>query len=408
MLDQHPTSENPVGHSSLEQNVSLPNTNTDPERRERPTTDSTPSPKRNKSVENGETNTHTPPLRMDYMMDSIECDMVQTETLTSDAPMNLVAYPNRVDIPSRQTIEGLYKTAIKESNISRIQSIHDQDQSTPTAPMSQNEQLYLKPSGVLSFEKVLLPALALEEERAVKNAQSKVQRDAPEYTYILKLCRRLIRQSIEKARGAVRDASQERADVQMERRKREVLRKRAALLTEQRLKCEEQARRADERQRQKQDQLVQRKLHMARQHPRNQDFWKEVVFLTSSMAQLEKEEKMWSQMERNLLCSEEKRTTSSKEDKENRTTAACNIPTVIATKHDLAMETEQKMQDIFLASSRIQKGLGEVLKLLEDTDAIRKQFYKQYYEDHYFEGYAAVDNPKSIIRFLSQSQDDHS
>ena len=129
--------------------------------------------------------------------------------------------------------------------------------------------------------------------------------------------------------------------------------------------------------------------------------------MTSSMAQLEKEERMWAQMERNLYQLEEKETPLNEGENEDGKSSERKPLQLTAPKHDLAVEVEQQMEDILRASSRIQKGLGDVLKLLEDTEEVRKIFYKKYYEEHYFDGYISVDNPKNMIRFLSQSQDDY-
>lgn len=269
-----------------------------------------------------------------------------------------------------------------------------------------NDQKYLKLAGVLSFEQVLLPALALEEEQAVKRLQAKIQRDAPEYKVVVENCRRLIRRSVAKAMVAVQGARQERIQQQQDRRREEAMAMQAAKRDRQKALQEEQEMRAQEDERQKQDRLAQRKVQLARQYPRNQDFWKEVVFLTSSMAQLEKEERMWMQTERDLQMLEQSNIYS-EGGKENQTGPSSNVQRIVPPKDHLHVQTEQKMRDIVLASSRIQKGLVQVLQLLEDSESARKELYNKYYQDHYFHGYTAVDNPKGMIRFLSQSQDDY-
>jgi hypothetical protein len=71
------------------------------------------------------------------------------------------------------------------------------------------------------------------------------------------------------------------------------------------------------------------------------------------------------------------------------------------------VQMDQKVRDIVLASSRIQNGLGMVLKLLKESEVVRKELYTKYRRDHVFHGYQDVDDPKGMIRFLSQqSQDD--
>ena len=387
-----------LGGSSLMNNA---------ERRERPTTYSTPDPKRTKNLKTDDLDSC---IRSDPKT-AIQCDSMKTTKVNKVSPTTVVVYPAKVPVPSKKIVERLYRAAIEGDTISQTPTSVDHEQS-PSSLLSSNnlsiekEQIYLKPAGVLSLKEVLLPALALEEETAVKRVQAKVQRDVAEYTYVMKYCRRLIRQSIADAMTTVGSASQKRDDVQAERRKQEVLRRRACFEKNKDAKQEEQAKKAEEHQKRKQEQFSERKALTTRQHPRNQDFWKEVVFLTSSMAQLEKEERMWAQMERNLHQLEENETLSKEGDFEDEKSSEPKLSQLTAPKHDLVAKTEQQMEDILRASNRIQKGLGDVLNLLEDTEEVRKIFYKKYYEEHYFDGYISVDNPKNMIRFLSQSQDD--
>mmetsp|Transcript_26881 Transcript_26881/g.64122 ORF Transcript_26881/g.64122 Transcript_26881/m.64122 type:complete len:386 (+) Transcript_26881:81-1238(+) len=384
MSEQQPNSnDGPTGTHFTSGGSSLIN---NAERRERPTTDSTPDPKRTKNVMIDDQNSCVRSAPKSH----IQRDSIKKTKAHNASPTAVVVYPTNVPVPSKKTVEGLYKAAIEEDTVSR-----------------EKEQIYLKPAGVLSLKEVMLPALALEEETAVKRVQAKVQRDAAEYTYAMKHCRRLIRQSVADAMTTVGDTSRKRDGVQAERRKQEVLRRRASLERKKQVKQEEQAKQTEEQQNRKQEQLLERKALMTRQHPQNQDFWKEVVFLTSSMAQLEKEERMWAQMERNLHQLEEKETPLKEGETEDENSSELKPSQLTAPKHDLVAKTERQMEDILRASNRIQRGLGDVLKLLEDTEEVRKIFFKKYYLEHYFDGYVSLDNPKNMIRFLSQSQDDY-
>jgi hypothetical protein len=128
--------------------------------------------------------------------------------------------------------------------------------------------------------------------------------------------------------------------------------------------------------------------------------WKEVVVLTSSLTQLEKEERMWIQAEQDFLMIVQDKSSSSvpQSDEEDA------IVTIQAPKDPLQDQTEQTLQDIVLASTRIQQGLGMVLEILEESEQVRLDLYQKYRKDHQFHGYQGVRNPRGLIRFLSQEE----
>ncbi|KAL3897630.1 MAG: hypothetical protein SGARI_006873 [Bacillariaceae sp.] len=222
-------------------------------------------------------------------------------------------------------------------------------------------------------------------------------------------CRRLVRQSISSAISAVKENRQERNKQQEERRRLHVAEVQKAREQQKQERLQAQQLELKELQRQQGMSRAQKKQTMIRSLPKNQELWKEVVFLTSSITQLEKEQRLWVQAERDLKqlegsSSDGKNGHQSATDKENISSQTIVLQ---SKKHNLQKETERKVNDIVMASDRIQKGLSMVLTLLKESEDVRKDLYEKYRKDHMFDGYKSVDNPKGVIRFLSQSQDDY-
>jgi hypothetical protein len=267
----------------------------------------------------------------------------------------------------------------------------------------------LKSAGILSLEQVLLPALGLQEERALKQVQAKIQRDAPEYKFVMEKCRHIVRQSIINAIVAVQTSRSERMQCQNERRQQKALEFQKALEARELARREERKRKAEERKHKREIAKAEKKRMLTRQHPKNLGLWKEVVFLTSSISQLEKEERMWLQAEQDLIRLGGIQETAMKCAVSGQENQSMTPQTVVlhAPKHQLHIETERKLKDIILASTRIQNGIGMILKLLEESDKVQQELYENYRNDHVFHGYHEINNPKGMIRFLSQSQDDN-
>ena len=92
--------------------------------------------------------------------------------------IEMLAYPADVPLPSRGLIQSLFDEAVQDTN--------------------HGDQQLLQDAGLLSFRQVILPALAYQEEQALKGLQSKTQRDCPE----LKPCVVQARKAVYGAVGA--------------------------------------------------------------------------------------------------------------------------------------------------------------------------------------------------------------
>mmetsp|Transcript_16114 Transcript_16114/g.44599 ORF Transcript_16114/g.44599 Transcript_16114/m.44599 type:complete len:410 (-) Transcript_16114:99-1328(-) len=320
-----------------------------------------------------------------------------------------VIYPTTIPVPSRRVIESLYNAAlVEEEDEPDDQAVENKSHDD----YQYNNQKYLKPAGILSFEEILLPAVALEEEKALKQVQAKVQRDAPEYKFVVENCRRMVRKSVRDAIVEVQTARVARTQRQRERRLEQALETKRLRENRRRVRLEEKERWEREQALKLENERAEKKRQLAREYPRNQELWKEIVFLTSSLAQLEREQRIWVQIEKDILRAKKndaKKDRESIEDGSSSSSSSSSSDAVVvkAQKNPIQVETEEKVKDIVLASSRIQKGLEMVLELLDESETVRKNLYDKYRKNHAFHGYEGMDDPKGIVRFLSQqSQDD--
>lgn len=290
--------------------------------------------------------------------------------------VEVMNHPSKVPCPPKGSITTLFEAAMLSKDA-----------------CTTSDQEYLAPAGILSLEQVLLPAIAIEEERILKKLQATVQRDAPEYRRIVEQTRLLVRQSVAAAIQAVAESRAKRCQRQQKRRAQLVKQRNVEREAKSMAKAQERERLLVEKQKLREANAFEKKRTMQRQYPRNQELWKEVMLLTASITQLEKEERMWISAEQGLIQSQEEDTVMAEPDE-------CLI--VTATKDELQQETENSMKDIIVAATRIQQGLKIVQDIVQESDRVRKELYQTYKNDHQFHGYQGASNPAGLIRFLSQ------
>jgi hypothetical protein len=296
-----------------------------------------------------------------------------------------IAYPNKICLPSKATLRAHLENSLAD-------------------PMG--NQSILQAAGILSIEEVLLPAIALHEEAALKGVQAKIQRDQPEHKAIVEAGRRLIRTSIRNAIVGVQASRRKREENQVVRRQ-EAFDRALEERKERQQELAQQRKAETERQREEAKQVrEQRFRNLQRQYPRNKDLWKEIVVLTRSRTQLEKEERLWveakiQQQEYLKKCDQQEISMGTESDDRVVSNAASSAEyrKEVTERRERADAT---IKDIVLASKRIQQGLGQVLLILKDSETARKQLYKEYRRNHQFMGYQGVCNPKGLIRLLSQ------
>lgn len=356
----------------------------------------TPDAKRHKTATSTTPTRHTTPSKSTRKEATKEVDIAHTISIDLDYPS-----ASEIAVPSRRLVASFYQQAL------------EMEATTATTTTTVGDQVYLQPAGVLSVEQVLLPCLAKQEDKALKVLQAKVQRDAPQHTHIYQQSRQMVYQGIGVAIGHVKQARLDRQAQAMECRLQETHQR--ALIQQQRLEQEQQEharQRCLEQQAHDLEQSNRLKV-LKRQHPRNQSLWREVVQLMTAKSKLEKEERLWQQAERQLIEQEEQ---AAAQDEDATIISTSTIEEqqqvhqeeIEISKDDLYLQLEQLVQDMSISTTRIQEGLGLVNKSVNDSDQMRKQLYQSYRQDHQFHGYQGVSNPRGLIRFLSQSQQEQS
>jgi hypothetical protein len=264
---------------------------------------------------------------------------------------------------------------------------------------------------------VLLPAIAYQQEQAIKKVQAKIQRDRPELKSILVHGRKYIYNSI----GYAIIAS-EKSRLQRTQRNREVeghwKREEAERIAkEKRQIAEEKARQKVERVKLRELQRLKKQRELKKKHPQNFEIWKEVAFLMSELTQLQQDESKWEQALKELnrreqeLTNQETIIDQSKQTEIEATNKAGNDQEKEASTNDLSetrdvVRVTKCIEDIILSTTQIEAGLKVAKEIVTNVETTRKDIYKEYTEHHQFHGYQGINNPKALIFALSQSQDD--
>ena len=290
---------------------------------------------------------------------------------------SLLQYPTFVPGPSRRNIQKLYDEALEN--------------------LEDGDQQMLQPVGILSFQDVMLPALALEEDRALKQMQKKVQRDAPQLKRVMQECRCHVYKAVEAARQAAKESRIQRETAYREKLQREHDHKMEMM----------RAQREQDRQTKLAAQQLRRNQALRkqqRQHPKNQELWREIIFLLTAVSQLEKEEKLWKAIDSELEQQQKARANEAKDNEDAEEVE--NDMTAEVPLHPLQERVESSVTSISLSSTRIQDGLQTVLSMINEADQLRRDLYAFYTKDFQFQGYLGIKNPKSMIQFLSQTQEE--
>jgi superfamily II DNA helicase RecQ len=266
---------------------------------------------------------------------------------------------------------------------------------------SHQSQLDAAASGLLSLEDVLLPAIARHETNALKQIQAKAQRDASDdVVEAIKQCRVAICDCTESAIRAVRQARLEREALHSKHLE-ELAQEREMQREKRRLEREEELeRRRQERAKAREEERERKRREMKKTLPKNVELWKEVAFLMTELAKMSKEEKLWQEIDKKL---DEK----AKEIETTKNEIQNKAPVPDADESDKIDEEYQErvdnaVEDINLSALRIQRALQLVSEAVAEADGVRSDLFQKYIHDHQFHGYAGVNDPKALIRMLSQ------
>ena len=288
-------------------------------------------------------------------------------------------YPEHQDVPSRESIRAYYENAMKLEN---------------------SHQSKISSFGLLSLEEVLLPAVVKEELQSIKKIQAKAQRDTPELVQEVMALRRAVCDAMRAGVDACRQARAQRETEQAERDRlweQELLQ----VKEEERLQREEEKRiRREEKAKTKQTQ----REHLFRENkkklPRNMELWREVAVLMTELSTMQKEEYAWKECQRRLTEQEQEIAIAEGNKPLESDTEDINVgPNVLKDRIHSAV------QDILLCTRRIENAVKLTSNTIQQSEKTRKELYQKYKMDHQFSGYKGVNDPKALIRALSQSQD---
>ena len=300
-----------------------------------------------------------------------------------DAPaaITLLDYPSDIAIPSRGLVQSYFNDAMEKPG---------------------GEQSLVSEFGLLSFQDVLLPIVAHQEERAVKSLQSIVQRDHPELTSAVVTCRKAILDSVHAGMQAAEMAREQRHLAEQDRETKWVEQRRLQEIQKQL----DQEQRAKE-EKQLSDMARLRAMGEARKHLAfNQDLYRENAYLLSEMPKLQKELKSWKQAEEELKKREAEIDALEKELAEKEAeTSKKGTTAVLAPMNDQPMqEVETAIKGVKTSTLQIQILLENVCNIADESDKVRKELYRQYRQEHQFHGYQGASDPKGLLFALSQSQ----
>mmetsp|Transcript_27906 Transcript_27906/g.43324 ORF Transcript_27906/g.43324 Transcript_27906/m.43324 type:complete len:416 (+) Transcript_27906:22-1269(+) len=344
------------------------------------------------------------------------------------------------DQPTESTDEAVVK---KSHRVSAYEFSYPNDIPTPDGSMLQ--VLYEGLSGItksssfasphLPLEGVILSAVALLESDALK------RKHAEAHAYLVKLQNipspdtidnynvavdgtndviqnvELMRKFIKRAERAATKA------VKRSRRERErsvtaKIQEDKHQLNEQRNKVKLLKAQAKELRRKKRvEERKQRIAELSKTHPKNIEAWREVMSLQTTLANLNKEERGWIKVSNEL---DEKESELAKLAAKNgaRSRRRSSILPLVAVDEDASADFEplpdvetlvrNAVQDITLSADRINQALRGVKQLLDESERVKKDLYDKYTTEFQFKEFnsntdgAASNNPKDILRFLSQ------
>lgn len=294
-------------------------------------------------------------------------------------------YPKVIAIPSREVVQAMFDEAMLSKD---------------------SEQQSLEAAGLLSLKDVLLPAVAYQEEQALRDVQRVVQRDCPELTPAFVSCRKFIFDRVGVAMIAVKESRDARLEVEATREKKWA----DELEREKQEKMERMEQRRQEEEKLREISRKSRKRELRKKFPRNLELVREQAYLMTELNKLEREEKVWKEAEKELekreaeiRVQEQEKVTDEENQANNRGSEAESDPTLM--KSESIAKVEETVKAITLSSVRIQRALKVVTGIVAESDETRRQLYLRYRQDHQFHGYKGVKDTKGLLRALSQSQD---
>lgn len=263
-------------------------------------------------------------------------------------------------------------------------------------------------ASMLSFEDVLLPSIGHCENHALKQMQKRVQRDLPDQVGIVVAGRVLVGSCIAKAIKAATASRLERHVFDRQREQMWTDERRAKRDENRKARAQAAESRRESEVKKLELQTLKEKREAQKKFLPNQELWREVAFLMTESSKLERECQLWKQAEALLDERENDMETKEKlyaEEKQKQNGPDSMVGEEKENDRDVAAPIEalqRSTEEIMCSSNQIQATLKMVTDLMLDSAKLRKDLYRRYRNDHQFEGYRGVNDPKGLIRILSQ------
>ncbi|CAB9520492.1 expressed unknown protein [Seminavis robusta] len=271
-----------------------------------------------------------------------------------------------------------------------------------------SNQMQLRPSGMLCLEEVLLPAIAHQEQHDLKQIQRRTQRDVPHLTHIVKTGRLAVKKSLIAAIDAAQNS-------RLERRVLDDQREKAAEQKRQQQREENRQQRARDLEQRRGEEAKKKELkkqketrEMRKKYQPNQELWREAAYLMTESSKLEREGRLWADAEGLLDAAEkdlEAREQEANNQKREKDATIDKMAKAGEEEEEEGLDSDvfvSSIQGVISSSNSIQTALKSLTDLMMSTEKLRKDVYQRYRQDHQFDGYRGVNNPKGLIRILSQ------
>lgn len=283
-------------------------------------------------------------------------------------------------------------------------------------PSSQQYQLTVAGTDLLSMQEVILPSIAYDTNAVLKKLQAKAQRNVKDGTPdsegkdvvdVIETCRRVVSSctsyAISEAGKSWRERQETRKRAHLERHLDEMEKQKQ-------VRAQAKIQRKEERALAKQQRYERLKYEKQKSHPRNKEMWQEVAKLMMEIQKLEKEERLWKEalaevdlMEKNFKPPEKVDLESLDDSNSPRAQEQEKLCNAVKCT-DLETKSITMLQDATIATERIAWMLQSVSLAMEESDRLRQEAYQKYeYEGHKFYGYQTGDS-KGL--FVALSMDD--
>ena len=268
-------------------------------------------------------------------------------------------------VPSKRLLESLYKIAMEDNTSDQYR----------LANSSSGECV------VLSLQDVWLPSAVYQVQKRLKAVQAKVQRDGTKNQV----------ESVQQARLNLLE--QLKSSLQVLHKQRQ-----AREETYRRVVQQEQEQRYQE----EKEQVLRQRQGQRKNHPYNQELWREVASLMTEMQKLDKEELLWDEALERLSTDLEACSTSKSTDD---TDSAMQLDYDENTPMTQELgKTIQQLEDLELWTRRVRTSVAQIPLAMAQAEALRKELY-QHHQNTRFKGYPGIQQPKDLLRILSQDNE---